>query len=67
MPPKAFLAGGDGELRFEFYLADRLRMTVATLRETMSHHEFVQWSRYHAVLAQERELAEARANPGVAP
>jgi len=64
MPRKAFLAGGGddgGELRFEFYLADRLRMTVAELRERMSAHEFLQWSRYHTVLRQEQELAESRA------
>ncbi len=64
MPPKAFLAGDGGEgteLRFEFYLADRLRMTVAELRDRMGAHEFLQWTRYHAVLQQERELAEKRA------
>lgn len=65
MPPKVFLAGGDdgGELRFEFYLADRLRMTVAELRDRMSAHEFLLWSRYHSVLRQEQELAESRAAP----
>jgi len=36
-------------------------MTVAELRERMSAHEFLQWSRYHTVLRQEQELAESRA------
>jgi hypothetical protein len=34
---------------------------VAELRETMSQLEFIQWSRWHAVRQQTRELAERSA------
>jgi hypothetical protein len=45
------------ELEFEFYLAERLGMTVATLRRTMSAFEFMQWSVYYGRKAQRQELA----------
>lgn len=45
------------ELEFEFYLAERLRMTVAELRRRMSQHEFLQWSVYLGRKAQRQELA----------
>lgn len=45
------------ELEFEFYLAQKLSMTVDDLRGRMSQHEFVSWSVYYARLAQKRELA----------
>lgn len=56
---KAFEA--DPELEFEFFLADRLRMTVADLREKMTYDEFVSWGIYHARIAQKRELEMAKA------
>jgi allophanate hydrolase subunit 2 len=46
----------DPSLEFEFYLADRLSMTVGQLRAQMSNQEFVQWSIYHARKAQRMEL-----------
>lgn len=52
---KAFDA--DPELEFEFYLADRLGMTVDRLRAEMTQDEFVRWSVYHGRIAQRRELA----------
>lgn len=45
------------EIELEFYLADRLGMTVATLRRTMSQHEFVGWYVYLGRKAQIQELA----------
>lgn len=48
----------DPELEFEFFLAQKLGMTVARLRAEMDNGEFVYWSRYYARRAQERELAE---------
>jgi hypothetical protein len=45
------------ELEFEFYLAERLHMTVAQLRRTMSAREFMQWGIYYGRKAQRQELA----------
>lgn len=59
MPPKALVS--DDELSFEFFLADRLRMTVGELRERMSHAEFVYWTRWHALRAQAEELERLKA------
>lgn len=42
---------------FEMYLADRLGLTVAALRSSMDQLEYLAWSRYHALLAQQQELA----------
>jgi hypothetical protein len=42
---------------FEMYLADRLGMTVAALRSNMGQLEYLAWSRYHALIAQQQELA----------
>jgi hypothetical protein len=39
-------------------------MTVARLREEMSNHEFVQWTRYFAVKQQQRELEILKAKGG---
>ncbi|NIJ10627.1 hypothetical protein FHU38_000971 [Saccharomonospora amisosensis] len=63
MPPKATYKKFESEpgLEFEFYLADRLGMTVARLRAEMPHHELVAWHVYHGRKAQRRELAEKQA------
>jgi hypothetical protein len=45
------------DLEFEFYLAERLHMTVDTLRRTMSAREFMQWGVYYGRKAQRQELA----------
>ncbi len=45
------------ELEFEYYLADRLGMTVARLREEMPAAEFMGWQVYKGREAQRRELA----------
>lgn len=48
-------------MEFEFYLADRLRMTVAEMRVRMSALEFIQWGVYHGRKAQRAELELKRA------
>ena len=45
------------DLEFEFYMADRLKMTVGRLRAEMSNEEFVAWGVYHGRKAQRAELA----------
>lgn len=45
------------DLEFEFYLAEKLGMTVARLRTEIGNQEFVEWSIYYARKAQRRELA----------
>ena len=45
----------------EFYLADRLSMTVDQLRRSMSSDEFLRWSVYHARRAQRIELEHLKA------
>jgi hypothetical protein len=54
----------DPELEFEFYLADRLGMTVHKLRSTMSNDEFVHWAIYYGRKAQRQELATKMARNG---
>lgn len=49
------------ELEFEFYLADRLRMTVDELRAKMTNDEFIKWSVYHGRRAQKQEMATIQA------
>lgn len=55
---KAFEA--DSELEFEFFLAQKLGLTVARLREEMSADEFVHWHIYYARKAQREELAQKK-------
>ncbi len=50
----------DPELEFEFYLAQKLGMTVARLRQEMPQAEFVQWHAYYARKAQREELEAAK-------
>lgn len=58
-PRKAFL-DAESDLEFEFYLADRLGMTVARLRDELGAGEFLYWSRFHMVRQQREELAAAK-------
>lgn len=46
------------DLGFEYSLADRLKMTVGQLRR-MPNAEYETWKVYHAIRAQEREMAMA--------
>lgn len=49
------------DLEFEFFLAQKLGMTVARLRSEMSNGEFVYWSRFYMRKAQRDELESKRA------
>lgn len=48
----------DPELEFEHYLAQKLSMTVASLRTSLSNAEYVAWSVYYARKAQREQLAK---------
>lgn len=50
----------DSGLEFDFFLAQKLSMTVADLRERMSSQEWLEWSVYYARIAQQRELQAKR-------
>ena len=62
MPGKAAYKAleADPELEFTYYLADRLKMTVARLTAEMPAAEFGLWQAYHARRAQEIELAQKK-------
>jgi hypothetical protein len=45
----------------EFYLAEKLHMSVARLREEISEAEFVDWLAYFRVKAQAAELEQKNA------
>lgn len=63
MPTKAaYLAFDDNELRFEFFLTQKLGFrTVAQMRAEMSQMEFLHWGIYYARKAQDEELAAQKA------
>jgi hypothetical protein len=66
MPRKAFLGDEDAAARegihpFDFVLAARLHCTVEELHQRMSQREWLHWSRYLAVKAQNEEMADAAA------
>ena len=64
MPTKATRDLIEGtELGFEFWLADRLKMTLGQLRQ-MPNAEFEGWRVFHAIRAQQIELARAAAGGG---
>jgi allophanate hydrolase subunit 2 len=61
MPPKAvYLEMETTDLEFEFYLADRLSMTVARLRLEMPAAEYIAWSVYYGRKAQRMEIEQAK-------
>ena len=49
-------------IEFEFYLAERLKMTVGTLRDTMANDEFIRWEMYFSRIAQREELERLKAH-----
>ncbi len=62
VPPKAtWIALETTELGFEHYLAEKLHMTVARLRQEMSSAEYMRWSVYFGRKAQREQLASMRA------
>lgn len=50
----------DPTTEFEFYLAQKLGMTVGRLREDMSAEEFMRWTVYYGRKAQREEMALAK-------
>jgi hypothetical protein len=46
----------DPSLEFEHFLAQKLGMTVADMRQRMSGEEFTSWAMYYARLAQRSQL-----------
>lgn len=62
MPTKVLQ--GEPGVEFDFFLADRLRMTVADLRSRLSNEEYVFWQMYHSRRAQEIELEQLKAQGG---
>ena len=66
MPQKAaYLAlESDPEFEFEFFLAEKLHMTVGRLRREMANDELVHWSIYYGRKAQDAELAAKRSGQG---
>jgi hypothetical protein len=56
---KTFRDGPDAE--FELFLAQKLGMTRARLREEMSADEFLRWQMYYARKAQREELERLKA------
>jgi hypothetical protein len=50
----------DPTLEFEHYLAEKLSMTVARVRQEMSGEEFMSWAMYYSRKAQRQELANLR-------
>lgn len=52
------------ETEFEHFLAAKLSMTVADLRERMGNDEFVHWSIYYQRIAQREELERLRRGNG---
>lgn len=61
MPPKAAWIAFETnpDLEFDFYLAEKLGMTVADLRERLSGQEYLQWSVYFSRKANRQKLAQA--------
>lgn len=49
------------DLEFEHFLAQKLGMTVARLREELPSEEFVSWGVYYARKAQREEMEAAKA------
>lgn len=50
----------DPATEFEFFLAQKLRRTVAELRAGMSNQEFMEWGVFYSRKAQREELEMAK-------
>ena len=53
-PTKAFDA--DSDLEFDFFLAEKLGMTVERMRASVSADEWLRWAIYYGRKAQRRHL-----------
>lgn len=58
-PPSKALADNDGGIYFDYWLADRLKMTVGQLHQ-MPNSEFMHWYVFHGLRAQRRQLNAQR-------
>lgn len=47
----------DGDLEFDHFLAEKLGMSVARMREEISGAEYVRWQVYYGRQVQRREIA----------
>lgn len=54
----------DSDLGFEFFLAERLHMTVARMRQEMSSAEYAHWAVWYGIKAQRAELQAQLAGGG---
>lgn len=63
VPPKAkwIRFETDDLFHFEFFLAERLHLTVRELRQTLDMDELVSWSVYYGRKAQQKQLAAMQA------
>jgi hypothetical protein len=60
VPGKAATRALDDEsngIAFDFYLAEKLGLMVCEMRDRMPEAEYVLWTRYYALKAQQAELA----------
>lgn len=48
------------DLLFEFFLAEKLGMTVGRMRAEMSNEEFLTWNVHYARQAQQMELEQLK-------
>lgn len=51
----------DPAFHFDYFLADKLRCTVAELHRRVSAQEWHDWAIYYGRIAQQKELAAKRA------
>ena len=49
------------DLEFDYFLAERLHMTVARLRQELSGQEWIEWTVYYGRKAQRAELERLKA------
>lgn len=49
------LESDESDLGFEYFLAEKLGMTVARLRREMSSMEFAHWAVWYGIKAQRRQ------------
>lgn len=50
------LESDESDLGFEYFLAEKLGMTVARMRREMSSAEFAHWAVWYGIKAQRRQM-----------